>query len=201
MIMEKERITDYEELKQQLNALRERIDASTQISDSMIRKAIGRNMDSLRIRGILSVAVCVAALILVELILVSFGVSTLFLVVTAVFLGVNAWLAFVMRIRKMSYSPESNLVETAKRVVKFKKDNELSLMIGLPLALVWCIWAVYEMGVATGMEDIKEFAFLGCCAMVGALIGGFAGYFGMFRPAMHEADEILSQIEDLNRTV
>ena len=90
MIMEKERITDYEELKQQLNALRERIDASTQISDSMIRKAIGRNMDSLRTRGILSVAVCVAALILVELILVSFGVSTLFLVVTAVFLGVNA---------------------------------------------------------------------------------------------------------------
>ena len=91
MIMEKERITDYEELKQQLNALRERIDASTQISDSMIRKAIGRNMDSLRIRGILSVAVCVAALILVELILVSFGVSTLFLVVTAAFLGVNVW--------------------------------------------------------------------------------------------------------------
>ena len=68
-------------------------------------------------------------------------------------------------------------------------------MIGLPLAFVWCIWCVREIGIASGMDDIKQFALLACSALV-----GFIGYFSMFRPAMREADAILDQIDELHET-
>ena len=200
MSREQERNADYEELKRQLNVLRDRIEKNADISDRMIRKAIGRNMDHLYRMGIIALIVCIAALIFVELILIGMGVSRLFLVVTFIFLSVNAYFAFRLRIRKISFSPESSLMETAKRVVKYKKDNELSLMIGLPLAFVWCIWCVREIGIASGMDDIKQFGLLACSALVGFLIGGFIGYFSMFRPAMREADEILDQIDELHET-
>ena len=110
MSMEQERNADYEELKRQLNVLRDRIEKNADISDRMIRKAIGRNMDHLYRMGIIALIVCIAALIFVELILIGMGVSRLFLVVTFIFLSVNAYFAFKLRIRKIPFSPESSLM-------------------------------------------------------------------------------------------
>lgn len=185
-------------MKQQLAALQRKVDQQTVISDAMIRKAISRGVDKLQGMGIVSVSICVSAGILLVALVYFMGLSKALVAATAVLFGVNAYWAYVIKVKKNEVSVDEPLVDTAKRMLKFKKDNRVSLAVLMPFAVIWAIWFIYEYGSRFGMEG-DDFLYLGLSGFIGGVIGFIIGYFSFFRPSMRAADEVLDQIDELTR--
>lgn len=66
------------------------------------------------------------------------------------------------------------------------------------MLLIWVGWMAYEMVQAIGFESPTAMGFF-CGAGVGLIIGGLIGA-RINRQVVHEANEILSQIEELQQS-
>jgi Na+/glutamate symporter len=66
------------------------------------------------------------------------------------------------------------------------------------MLLIWVGWMVYEMVNAIGIESPTAIGFY-CGAGVGVMIGGLIGA-RINRKVVRKANEILSQIEELQRS-
>lgn len=197
--MEMENKYGLEEMKRQLDTLHQSIERQKEISDMMIRKAMGRSADRIHNLGTASFIVSVFALLFIELLLMSYGVSRIFLAVTFLLFGANAVAVYMLKINRAQISGDGNLLDTAERMIRFRMTLRRSLCVRLPIALLWCCWCVYEIGSAQGMDDMSVFVQLGAGAVTGCLIGGCIGYFTMFRPFMKEAQNIIDQIDVLRK--
>lgn len=98
----------------------------------------------------------------------------------------------------MTVLSEGNLVETAKRLSKVRTHYKEWYKAATPMLLIWVGWMVYEMENAIGIESPTAIGFC-CCAGVGLIIGGLIGA-RINRQVVHEANEILSQIEELQQS-
>ena len=133
------------ELKEQLSALQAKLDRQTEINDKAIRMAIDKSADKMHSLGMSGVLICIIGLILVETIVILQGVSIPFAIATAVFMGGNAITAIFFKYRLMDIDPGQSMVETASQMVKYKKFNRRSVVMGLPIAIAWAGWYCFEM--------------------------------------------------------
>lgn len=185
------------ELKQQLTALNAKLDKQAEINDKAIRRAINAGADKMHSLGIKSVLLCVIAFVFVEAIVILQGVSIPFAIATAAFMGANALTAVFFKLRLMDIDPGQDMVTTANQMLRYKKFNRSSVMIELPIAIVWACWYCFEMVRILGLNDTKSMLPLFIGMAVGGVIGGLCGYYGLYRPSMREADGIIRQIKEL----
>ena len=185
------------ELKEQLSALQAKLDRQTEINDKAIRMAIDKSADKMHSLGMSSVLICIIGLILVETIVILQGVSIPFAIATAVFMGGNAITAIFFKYRLMDIDPGQSMVETASQMVKYKKFNRRSVVMGLPIAIAWAGWYCFEMIRILGIASPKQIISLVAALLIGGIIGGFAGYLEIYRPSMREAYNIIRQINEL----
>lgn len=195
-IME-QNINELQELKEQLAALNAKLDKQAEISDSMIRKALGASIGRLQSLGSKKFVFCIFAAVLVVAITLLQGISPAFIIATALFLGVNAYMGYVLMQKERDMDASSDLVGTMQKVLDYKKYNRDTTLIMLPVAILWAIWYVYAIGQVLGFTDTKEYMGMAAACLIGGVIGGLIGYFCMYRPSMEEADEIIGQINEL----
>ena len=93
---------------------------------------------------------------------------------------------------------EENLMETARKLSKVRTHYKEWYKAAIPMLLIWVGWMVYEMVNAIGVESPTAIGF-NCGAGVGLIIGGLIGA-RINRQVVHEANEILSQIEELQQS-
>ena len=105
---------------------------------------------------------------------------------------------FTAHLDKMTDLSVGNLVETAKRLSKVRTHYNEWYKIAIPMLLIWVGWMAYEMVQAIGFESPTAMGFF-CGAGVGIIIGGLIGA-RINRQVVHEANEILSQIEELQQS-
>ena len=190
-------INELQELKEQLAALNAKLDKQAEISDSMIRKALGASIGRLQSLGSKKFVFCIVAAVLVVAITLFQGVSPAFIIATALFLGVNSYMGYVLMQKEKDMNASSDLVGTMQKVLDYKKYNRDTTLIMLPVAILWAIWYVYAIGQVLGFTDAKEYMGMAAACLIGGVIGGLIGYFCMYRPSMEEADEIIGQINEL----
>ena len=78
-----------------------------------------------------------------------------------------------------------------RKVAKAKKRDNNWLWVGIPMALAWGAWAIWEMAQKAG----KDADYLVPCCIVGLVIGALIGLRVHFKTQQHYRD-ILDQIED-----
>ena len=188
---------ELEEMRSQINILKEKLDKQTIINDRHIRHSMrvkatdmGRIIRRTMLGGIFAVLYCPMFLIMNDF-------SPAFVIVTTVMLAVCFALTVYqyMYLKRVDFS-QGNMVEIAKTVGKLRKHYAQWTKICAPLLIIpWIGWFMYEtLSLNTGSEGM----FLCIGVVVGAFIGGLTGY-SVNRKVISKADEILSQVEELQK--
>ena len=194
-------INELQELREQLAALNQKLDKQAEINDNMIRKALDASIGRLQSLGSKKFFWCIIATVVVLTITIFQGVSLALIIATALFMGINTYMGYVLMQKEKSMDGSSDLIGTMNKVLDYKKYNRDTTLFMLPVAILWAVWYVADIGRVLGLTATKEYAGLAIACLIGGIIGGIIGYFTAYRPSMKEADEILGQIKEIEGNI
>ena len=186
---------DYEldEMRQQMAILKDKLENQTIVNDRFIRRSIKNGVSTINKRYLVIGIIALA--------LIPYGYWA-FVMMGG--LSVALWLAscvmMLLVVGFMIYNSQdmrdhnlmnNNLLDVKRKVALAKKRDGNWLWIGIPMALAWGAWAVYEMSQKMGdNEYVVPFC------IVGVLVGALFGLRVHFKTQRHYSD-IIEQIEDL----
>ena len=187
---------ELEEMRMQINLLKEQLDKQTIVNDRHIRHSMKvKATDLSRIirrtifGGIFAVLYC-------PMIFIRMDFSPAFVIVTTVMLAACfASTVYQYRcVKKVDFS-QGNLVEIAESVGKLRKHYAQWTKIAAPLIIIpWFGWLMYESYNINGQTGVV----FSIGAAIGGIVGGVIGY-SINRKVINKADEILSQLEELQK--
>lgn len=186
---------ELDEMRSQINLLKEQLEKQTIVNDRHIlhsMKAKASDMSRIIRR---SIGGGIFAILYCPMILLMYDFSTAFIIVTFVMLAVCCALTVYqyLYLKKLDFS-QGNMVEIAKAVGKLRKHYGQWTKILAPLLIIpWTGWFMYE---AWSMNSGVDGMIFCIGALVGGVIGVIIGY-SMNRKVISKADEILSQLEEL----
>ena len=186
---------EFEEMRQQMQTLKKKLERQEIVNDRMIRKSMKRNVSSINQRNL---AVCILALFMIPYCYWAFIVlahfSMAFWVATALFNV--ACIVYTYYNTKDIMHPslmQEDLLEVRRKVARAKKLNSQWLFIGIPIIILWISWFAYEAYMVNGMDGLLGFGF---AAVIGGTIGGILG-FRLYFKSQRQYQDIIDQIEDL----
>ncbi len=190
--------SELEQMRAQIDVLKEKLDKQNIINDQHIRRSMKSKMSD--INKIVTVTICLGVFALIF----STGFfywqrcTMAFVIFTAVMLATCLALTIEEKIRlgDMDFS-KGNLVETAKSLSKIRTRYKNWYKIAVPVLIIWFVWMTYEMAGILGLGSMTT-VYFSCGATIGIIAGGIAG-FSMNRKIVRKATEILEQIEELQQ--
>ncbi len=186
---------DYEldEMRQQMAILKDKLENQTIVNDRFIRRSIKRGVSTLNRRYLV---MAIIALVMIPYGYWAFvmlnGLSVgLWIAMCVLMLTVVGFIYFNGSVLRDDNLMGGNLVEVKRKLALAKKRDGNWPWFGIPVALAWASWAVYEMAQKIGGSEY----FVPCC-IVGILVGALIGLKVHFRTQRHYRD-VLEQLEDL----
>lgn len=140
-----ENIKELEEMRRQLAILNRKIEKEAILNDKMMRRAIHSNRSKISRQYLAVILMCVLMIPYSVYIFHSIGLSVLFMIVTAAYFLVI--LGYSVYIRHNLHSQDmmnGDLLEVRLKVAKIMKQEHDWIYIGLPVAILWLIWYMYE---------------------------------------------------------
>lgn len=187
---------ELEEMRSQISILKEKLEKQNIVNEQHIRRSMKSKANDLHktIRG--TVGGGIFALIYCPICFYWLGCSLPFVVVTTIVLAVC--LALTIRqnvvLGRMDFS-QGNLVETAEALGSVRKHYIQWTRLAAPAIIIpWYAWCMYEF---IRLDKPGGIVLL-VCATAGGIIGGIIG-FSINRKVIRQANEILSQIEELQK--
>ena len=189
---------DYEldEMRQQMAILKDKLESQTIVNDRFIRRSIKRNVSTINRRYLVMTIIALAmipygywAFVMLNGLSVALWIALCVLMLAVVgFIYING---SVLRDYNMM---GGNLVEVRRKLALAKKRDGNWPWFGIPVAVAWASWAIYEMAQKTGGNE-----YLVPCCIVGILVGALVGLKVHFKTQRHYRD-VLEQLEDLEDT-
>ena len=188
---------ELDDLRRQISDLKNNVDQQGRLNEELVKKTIQSKMQDVHkiiIRlGILAV-VFVPFYIMMKY---RVGFSWPLTIATIVLLLGSVISDFLINRMDVSHMGD-DLVETANKLLKMKKNRVIGQRIGIGAAVIWLVWFCYEyftLNSAYGPE-----AAWGSIAgiFVGAVIGGLIG-IRIFNKMQRTNDEMIDQINELTR--
>lgn len=189
--------TQFEDMRQQLNTLKKKLDEQEIVNDNLMRRSMRNQVNKINHRYNIIMALCV--------LMIPYGywcfvvlchLSTAFWIGTSIFMLVCGAATFYNS-RKISDSGlmSHSLVEARRKVASAKKFEANWLLFGIPAVILWFCWFVYEIYQIQGGDFNNGFFWGGC---IGAIIGAICGIKMHFKTQC-EYQDIIDQIEDLTK--
>ncbi|MBQ9821802.1 MAG: hypothetical protein IJM58_06735 [Muribaculaceae bacterium] len=189
---------DYEldEMRQQMAILKDKLENQTIVNDRFIRRSIKRGVNTINRRylviGIIALAMIPYgywAFVMIG------GLSVaLWLASCLMMLIVVGFMIYNSRDMRDNALMNGNLLDVKRKVTQAQKRDANWLWFGIPMALAWGAWAVYEMSQKMGDNE-----YIVPCCIVGVLVGALIGLKVHFK-TQSRFNEIIEQIEDLQDT-
>ena len=190
---------DYEldEMRQQMAILKDKLESQTIVNDRFIRRSIKRNVSTINRRYLVMTIIALAmipygywAFVMLNGLSVALWIALCVLMLAVVgFIYING---SVLRDYNLM---GGNLVEVRRKLALAKKRDGNWPWFGIPVAVAWASWAIYEMAQKTGGNE-----YLVPCCIVGILVGALVGLKVHFKTQRHYRD-VLEQLEDLEDTM
>lgn len=184
---------EFDEMRQQLAILKDKLENQTIVNDRFIRRSIKRGIGTLNRRYLVLAIIALAmipygywAFVMLNGLSVGLWVAMCVLMLTVV-----GFIYFNGSVLRDDNLMSGNLVEVKRKLALAKKRDGNWPWFGIPVALAWASWAVYEMSQQMGGSEY----FVPCC-IVGILIGALIGLKVHFKTQRHYRD-IIEQLEDL----
>ena len=187
---------ELEEMRMQINLLKEQLDKQTIVNDRHIRHSMRVKATDLSRIIRRTIFGGIFAVLYSPMIFIRMDFSPAFVIVTTVMLAACfASTVYQYRcVKKVDFS-QGNLVEIAESVGKLRKHYAQWTKIAAPLIIIpWFGWLMYESYNINGQTGVV----FSIGAAIGVFVGGFIGY-NINRKVINKADEILSQLEELQK--
>lgn len=195
-----ENINDFnelEEMRQQIKALKEKVDRKGFLNENLVKKSIQSKMRSIHSTIYTLIALCALVSPIWIMIKMQHNLSWAHLICTLLMMYVSLffdWYVSRMDVGRMG----DDLKETARQLLKMKERRALHEKIGMFVVIpIWGLWTGYEF--YTNIKDpfLAKAVIIG--AGVGAIIGiivGISIYFRMQRKNTEMLEEIKSITEE-----
>lgn len=191
---------ELEQMRTQIGMLKQKLDQQAIVNNIHIRNSMKSKISDLNrtVRG--TIIAGVFAVVFCPMFLHIQGCSLVFVIATALMIAICLGLTIVQKINlgKMVDLSQGNLVETAERLSKIRIHYKEWYKIAIPMILIWAGWLVYEAVQVLGVESPTAIGFYSGTG-VGLIIGGILGA-RINRKVVRQANEILSQIEELQQS-
>lgn len=189
---------DYEldEMRQQMAILKDKLENQTIVNDRFIRRSIKRGVSTINRRYLVIGIVALAMIPYGYWAFVMIGGLSvaLWLASCLMMLIVVGFMIYNSRDMRDNALMNGNLLDVKRKVTQAKKRDANWLWFGIPMALAWGAWAVYEMSQKMGDNE-----YIVPCCIVGVLVGALIGLKVHFK-TQSRFNEIIEQIEDLEDT-
>ncbi len=181
-----------EEMQQQLHTLKEKLESQTIVNDKLLRRAYRKSLNGLKKQEYTLMFLNIFAMLLwfVYFKLADVELSTVFMIITEGMLA--TFLVRSLLMYRQLPSMNTNMISAAVGVSKFRKNMITWHRIGMVVVIFWLGWLIYE------LSGNSRFISLVVGAAVGAVIGFILGLI-KYRSMLNNAEELLSQIEDLKK--
>ena len=190
---------ELEQMRAQIGMLKQKLEQQAIVNDMHIRNSMKSKISDLNRTVRATIFAGIFAVVFAPVTFYIQGASLAFVISTAVMLAVCLGLTIVQKINlgKMMDLSQGNLVETAEKLSKVRAHYKDWYKIARPMLLAWGGWMIYEMVQVLGVDSPTAVGFYSG-AGVGLIIGGIIGA-RVNRKVVNKANEILSQIEELQR--
>lgn len=181
-------------MREQLTLLREKLRQQELINEREALKVTQNGIGRLNRSGKMFTAFGVFAVVYCTFMFHRFGFSDGFVIFTGIYLFMCVASTYWMHYELYATSVNrGNLVETIRKVMRFRKLYNNWFFFSVPMLVVWCYFLyrdAYRM-----LENPEGFLLAG---IVGGVIGGAIGITKHFK-TIRQADEVLLHLEDLLR--
>ena len=188
--------TEFEEMRQQMNILKEKLQQQEIVNDRIFRSSMKRNVKGINFRYNMVSILCILMVPYSYWAFVKLsGMSIWFWLVTSILmLIVFVYTQYTGRYLK-SRVFEKDLVQARVKMSKAKKLDHDWLKIGIPLIILWLGYFGYEMCRVNDGEDLIYLVVI-ClvCAMVGAAVG-----LRIHFKNQDDYTQIIDEIDDLTK--
>ena len=188
---------ELQEMKEQIALLKSKLEKETIVSDTMMRRILSDKARTLKTMGLGKTLACFLAVPMMLWCNWFLGLSTLFTVVTTVYLSFAFIYTYITHrdINKMDLMND-DLVAVGEKVAKLKHRYSSWIIYGIPFVLCWFVWFVYELNNAGLPETNLNAAFNGM--LIGGVVGGLMGVM-RYRKIQRVASDVLRQVEEMRR--
>lgn len=182
------------EMQQQMQQLREKLNNEQIINERLLQKSCRQTVDRLKFKSNLPIVFAIIA-ILCSPAYLSFGISPWFLIFTCVLMLVSI-VATILTNRHIPQM-DKDLVTATNELTRYKKIHAEWLKYSIPALIVWLGCLIWDF---LRNQTISKVEFYGFIAGIstGLILGILLG-LKIRRDQLNAADELLDQIEELQR--
>ena len=187
---------ELQEMREQLAALKEKMNAQEMVNDRLIRDILIKKKKSVD-KNIWLVGICGLFTATIGNWAFSYwGVSTWFLIGTTVLMLASFLLTIIPHnwVKKADIQ-SGNLLVAAKQVRRLRKLYKDWEIISIILAIIWATWLFIEFSAA--IENKQILYLLIGASIVGGIIGGIIG-LKVSRNIVYTLDEMIQEIEEMS---
>ncbi|WP_455062306.1 hypothetical protein [Prevotella fusca] len=194
--------TEFEEMRQQLGILKNKLENQTLINDKLIRQSMLHKMSFMKKYTWFSFLVLLFIYYAYNEVRVMFNLSWWFYGATVIFMTFSVCLdAYINRFNKEAFL-NGDLIATSLQMQRMKKLRKRSLLSGIFFMIIWVSWFVIELyngsGAANGGENTSMFYGMIVGVGVGLIVGVAIGIWIYLRMQRINSD-IIQQIDELKK--
>ena len=188
---------ELDDLRRQINDLKQKVDQQGRLNEDLVKKTIQGKMKGVHNMIFKLGFVAVACIPLYIMMKYQVGLSWPLIIFTIVFMLASLTSDYFINRMDVSHMGD-DLVETANKLIKMKKNRVIGQRIGIGVALIWLVWFCYEYFTVNSAYG-PEFAWGSVASvLIGAAVGGFIG-LRIFNKMQRTNDEMIDQINELTR--
>ncbi len=185
---------ELDDLRQQIKDLENKVNAQGRLNEELVKKAIQGKMRG--VHGIILKLGILALLCIPFYIMMKYqvGLSWPLTIFTIVFLLASVTSDYFINRIDVSHMGD-DLVGTAAKLVKMKKNRVIGQRISICVAVLWLAWFCYEYFMLNSVygTNVAWASLIGI--FVGAVVGGLIG-LRIFNKMQRANDEMIDQIND-----
>jgi len=191
---------EFEDMRQQMAALKMKLEKQEIVNDRIIRQSMKRNVSSINRRYYAIMALGLFMIPYGYWVFVKLsGFSIAFWIGTSLFMLLCVVATYINgKDLRDDNIMQNDLLEARRKVARAKKLDSQWLLIGIPLAVLWLMWFLLEGTSNSNPEGLGSLPNnpLVWGGIVGAAIGAIIG-FKIHLKTQRQYQEIIDQIENL----
>lgn len=188
---------ELEQMKLQITDLKEKLEKQDIVNEKHIRNSFKKKITDLKKTVSMTITVGVFALVYCTWFFHFKGLSLGFTLATGLMLAICVIITLIQKvyISRIDIS-NGNLIDTAKKIGKFRSHYKEWNWIGIPIVVIWFSWMTYEIVTRFEMTPMT-IGFLSGAA-TGIILGGFIGG-RINKKIINKTEELLGYIEELQK--
>jgi len=203
MKTENNNMTELEQMREQMNIFKSRLDKQQIINERLVRNSMGNKMSW--IKNFVWVEAVLVPIILV--IMASFharqGLSWWLFAFLAIGMIADVIGDYIINRIPKGELLSGDLVATSKRLLKMKKQRTIWFIIGTAFCTIWVVWFIIETIMHLNLEvDYPHHGTIVTILTLGSAIGAIIGFFIawlIYRKMQKTNNQVIEQINQMTK--